>query len=315
MSRSIVCGIDGSDESLAAAAVAARFAERLGSVLVLAHAVEEQTTFPYGDQAELDRHRHRIHAEMTREFERAARRFGRVDVADRMLFGEPADQLAKLAAEEDAALLVVGSRGRSAVKAALLGSVSAAVARASDRPIVIVPPEALIKDGPQAGGRSVVVCGVDRSDEANSAARVAAKLAAALGLGLLLVHAYLPGPALAAAPAPAAAARIDYEEVEQAQRAGARRMLERVARDLEAGPGVGIRVEAGAPASALDRCASAENAELIVVGTHGRGAVASALLGSTSAEVAASASRPVVLVPTGATLRADQIGAIQHGRL
>jgi nucleotide-binding universal stress UspA family protein len=314
MSSSIVCGVDGSDESLTAAAVAARLCERLGTTLLLAHAYEASTTFPYGDDAQLARHRRRVNAEMLRLFERIERDFSQLEVEGRVLDGAPPDELAALAAEEDAALLVVGSRGRGAVRAGLVGSVSSAVARTSDHPVVIVPPDAAPEHDLEARESSVIVCGLDRSEEAKSAARVAAKLAAALRLELVLLHAYASGPSGAAVPAPGAAPPISYEDVETRQRERGRRLLEQVARDVDQESPVRIRIEADDPAWALDRCAEAENAELIVVGTHGRGVVASVLLGSTSARLAASASRPVVVVPTGATLRAEQIAATEHGR-
>jgi nucleotide-binding universal stress UspA family protein len=315
MTSSIVCGVDGSDESLAAAAVAARLCERLGTTLLLAHAYEAPASLPYGDDAQRARHRRHSHAEMMRLFERIEHDFSPLQVEGRFLDGAPPDELAAFAAEEDAALLVVGSRGRGAVRAALLGSVSTAVAKASDRPVVIVPPDAAPAHDLEARESSVIVCGVDRSEEAKSAARVAAKLAAALRLELVLLHAYASGPAGAAVPAPGAGPPISYEEVEASQRERGRRLLEQVARDVGQGSAVRIRIEADEPAAALDRCAQAEHAELIVVGTHGRGVVASVLLGSTSARLAASASRPVVVVPTGATLRAEQIAGTEHGRL
>ncbi|MBD0282671.1 MAG: universal stress protein [Thermoleophilaceae bacterium] len=305
MSRSIVCGVDGSDASLAAAAVAARLCQRVGSALLLAHADERGTKFAYANEAGLSRRPRRIDAEMTRLFERIQRRFSRVEITGRIVDGDPADELVKLAAEEDAILLVVGSRGRGAVKAALLGSVSSAVVRACDCPVVIVPPDARLEQDQRADQGSAVVCGVGLSEEGRSAARVAADLASALRLDLVLVHAYASRPQATAIPAPGASPTIGFEDAETRERDRARRLLEQVARDLEPGPPLWMRVEADDPASALDRCAKAENAELIVVGTHGHGPVTSALLGSTSSRLAATASRPVVVVPKHASLPHD----------
>jgi hypothetical protein len=56
--------------------------------------------------------------------------------------GDAATALAAAAAEEDSAILVVGSRGQGPVRSALLGSVSARLAATASSPVMIVPPTA-----------------------------------------------------------------------------------------------------------------------------------------------------------------------------
>lgn len=53
--------------------------------------------------------------------------------------GATADALAAFAAEQRAAVLVVGSRGRSALKKVLLGSVASATLQRTYRPVLVVP--------------------------------------------------------------------------------------------------------------------------------------------------------------------------------
>src|SRR5918992_1564152 len=209
MSSSVVCGVDWSEDSSAALNVAVELSRRLRAQLVLAHVVEERPTFPYGSETALNRSRHHAHNEAMLMFERVERRLGAVALQPRVLFGAPADELADLAEEEDAALLVVGSRGRRALQA------------------------------------------------------------------------------------------------EQLQRGEA--LLQGVAAEVAAGRApVRTRLEAGAPGAVLERCARTAGAALIVVGTHGRGPIASALLGSTSLALAAGGPVPVVMVSERAALRATQ---------
>jgi nucleotide-binding universal stress UspA family protein len=67
-----------------------------------------------------------------------------------------------------------------------------------------------------------------------------------------------------------------------------------VAEVLGADHGATVSVVQNGPAEAL--LAAAEGADLLVVGNRGRGNLAAALLGSTSAKVADSAPCPVVIV-------------------
>jgi nucleotide-binding universal stress UspA family protein len=150
MDTSIVCGVDGSPDSNAALAVAARMSERLGARLVLAHVVEPVVT-PYMHPARFggmttsaplatqEREAAREKA-AARGLEQSATSAGVADAEQRVAIGFPAERLAEIADEEDAELVVVGSRGRGAFKAAFLGSVSNSLVGVARCPVLIVPP-------------------------------------------------------------------------------------------------------------------------------------------------------------------------------
>jgi nucleotide-binding universal stress UspA family protein len=55
----------------------------------------------------------------------------------------------------------------------------------------------------------------------------------------------------------------------------------------------------GSPAAEIVRSAQTENADLVIVGTHGRGALAHMLLGSVAEKVVRSAPCPVLTVRSG----------------
>jgi nucleotide-binding universal stress UspA family protein len=123
----VVCGVDGSDGSRAAARVAMRLADELHSALTL---VSVRAPGATGDQRAGGPAVTALSTPMGDNLERLA------------ISGEPAEELARAAAERRAAVVVVGSRGRGSVRAALLGSVSAELPRLADCPVVIVPPAA-----------------------------------------------------------------------------------------------------------------------------------------------------------------------------
>jgi nucleotide-binding universal stress UspA family protein len=74
----------------------------------------------------------------------------------------------------------------------------------------------------------------------------------------------------------------------------------------------GVYVQRGDPAEQLDELAWAQDADLIVVGSHGHGAIRTALSGSVGARLAASAGTPVVVVPHDAQLDAPRAPTSMH---
>ena len=123
-----------------------------------------------------------------------------------------------------------------------------------------------------------IICGVDDSESARRAARVARGLSSQLGLGLTFVRVVEDG-----------APRKEVGAVAE--------RLERMSGDAtEVDCGAGWLVEVGHPADRIVAAAAAENASMIVVGSTGP---RSSLLGSVSADVSRRAPCPVVVVPPG----------------
>jgi nucleotide-binding universal stress UspA family protein len=109
MASAMVIGVDSSDEALAVVAQAGALARRLGLRLVLAHVAEDGPGFRHGMATERERH-----SQERRSSEMLARRHRAIGEAEHtVLFGEPAEALEQLAADVDAALIAVGSRGRA----------------------------------------------------------------------------------------------------------------------------------------------------------------------------------------------------------
>lgn len=148
MSRSIVCGVDDSADAQAALQVAGRLAGQLDLKLVVAH-VAEPVFLPYAaaapfggvDGRVLLEERESQHAVAERLLEQIVAPAG-LDAECRPAVGIPAERLAEIADEVDAELIVVGSRGRGAFRAAFLGSVSHALVGVARCPVLIVPPGA-----------------------------------------------------------------------------------------------------------------------------------------------------------------------------
>jgi nucleotide-binding universal stress UspA family protein len=137
----------------------------------------------------------------------------------------------------------------------------------------------------------VIVVGIDGSEGALHALEFAVKEATAHGYSLRLVSAWEIPPSVLTS---GVASRQFYEEFEKQ---AARAAHEAAARVAELDPSVKCEevVVEGQAAKAL--LASAEGADLLVVGRRGHGTFREMLLGSVSRQVSVHAKCPLVLVP------------------
>ena len=141
-----------------------------------------------------------------------------------------------------------------------------------------------------------IVVGIDGSEHAAAALRWAAEEAALRSAQLEVVHAWSYVPA--ATPADAGLLPMAWTEsvemLDAAREAAERITADQVRDVLGEGSDARIAVVEGGTAEVLRDAAA--NADLLVVGNQGRGNLASAVFGSTSAELADSAPCPVVIV-------------------
>jgi len=140
-----------------------------------------------------------------------------------------------------------------------------------------------------------IVVGIDGSESSTDALRFAVKEAEAHDATVYAVHAWMM-PVLPAEPG-IGPPPVDYPGFMDEVREAAEELVGRVVDEVVEETGTKVRVEkvtAEGPAEAvlLD---AAKGADLLVVGTHGRGGLAKFLLGSVSEDISEHASCPVIV--------------------
>jgi len=145
--------------------------------------------------------------------------------------------------------------------------------------------------------RQPIVCGVDGSDGARVALRVAARLVDECGLRLVVAHVVQPQPTASGFGSTAhQLATLPLDTL----RASGEALIDRIVVEEQLGVAE-RRVLFGFTADRLADLADEEGAELIVVGSRGRRRFKAAWLGSVSADLIGVARCPVFVVPQAAT--------------
>ncbi|MFI1354455.1 universal stress protein [Streptomyces sp. NPDC020898] len=140
MSRTVTVGLDGSNESLAAAEWAALEAAMCGIPLRVVHAGEQQPHeyVPFAGERVPPPGADRSARLLVEAKARLAHRHSGVQVTAEQIAGHPVNAL--IAAAGKAEVLVLGSRGLGRMAGVMLGSVALAVVARAERPVVLVRP-------------------------------------------------------------------------------------------------------------------------------------------------------------------------------
>ncbi|HVK73910.1 MAG TPA: universal stress protein [Kofleriaceae bacterium] len=193
--------------------------------------------------------------------------------------GDPAERVLDVAHSHGCGLIVTGVARAERLGTTTLGKTVDRLLRTSDVPLLIVT------DRPRRPYQQIVVA-VDFSD----ASRVAVETAARWfpGSPLTVFHAY---------DAPPVAAVTDPHRLHDEFRAAAQSSYAAFARDLAATGSLMPMLRRGEPDQLLRELVAREASDLVVLGTHGRGRLFDALIGSVARRIVTRLPCDALIVP------------------
>ena len=287
--KPIVAGIDDSPEGAGAAIEGARLARMARTTCQLVHAVRDPWADVLGGESPKD-----IEERNRRVLEWARGRMREVhagavepDLLARLIvrYGPTPIVLDQVADELDAEMVVLGGKHHSGVGRWVAGNGAHYLVRTVNRPILITGPAT---DEDHLVRR--VLAAVDLSHATLPTLRAAARLAAAVGAKLRVLHVFEPLPAIPQVTLASEEELMARAESELAKICG---------REVSV-PETEWLVRRGRSARTIARSAAEWEADVVVVGTHGRGWVDRLLLGSVTSQLLGELPAAVLVVPTPA---------------
>ena len=281
----LVVGVDGSAASKAAIDWAARDAAMRNVSLTLVHvatglgATWPQTPAPTGFGEWQQRQGREIIDEAVDIADKATRETGHVQVKTEMYYSAVVPTLVDMSKEAE--MVVVGRRGQGAFSS-LLGSVSAGLVRHAHCPVAVIHDDDPMVQHP---AEAPVLVGIDGSPVSELATAIAFGEASRRHVELVALHAWndtsvsdYPG--------------TDWSLLKSLEDEF---LTERLAGFQETYPDVKVRRHVVCDRPARQLIQHADAAQLVVVGSHGRGGFAGMLLGSVSGAVVQSVRTPVIV--------------------
>lgn len=181
----------------------------------------------------------------------------------------------------DAVMIVVGNRGRGRIARTLLGSVSTGLVHHSKCPVAVIRDQRPV----DAFDRGPVLLGFDDSSASEAATSLAFDEASRRGVELVAVHAWWSSGTF----------ELELEWDDDIRIEVERTFAEKMEVWQRRYPGVSVHRIVVRDQPALRLVEYPGSPQLIVVGSRGRGGIASAILGSVSTAVVQAAQIPVIV--------------------
>lgn len=281
----IVVAADGSPASDAAICWAARDAAMRSIPLTIVHAVVTPMAtwppVPYPDSllVGLEDEGRKIVAHAVKIADESMPVDAKAAVTTKLIYSTPALALVKMS--DEAELIVVGSSGHGMLARGLLGSVSSSVVHHANCPVAVIRDEDPLMPDPR---HAPVLVGIDGSPASELATAIAFDEASRRGVDLLALHAWSDVAVMDISG-------LDWSGVEaEAERS----LAESLAGWQERYPDVKVHRLIVRDRPARQLVEQSETAQLVVVGSHGRGGL-SAMLGSVSNSVLHSVRMPLIV--------------------
>ena len=294
-SRPIIVGYDGSASASAAVEWAVAEATRTGTPLLLTYAFDwtivpavlspGPATWPDTTA------RHDAETMIDDAVAEAARSYPGLTVTGTLLDGSPAVVLQEQS--RHASLVVLGNRGHGGFADLLVGSTSVAVSTHAHCPVVVVR-------GDEQRPGAHVLAGVDGSPCSLLALQYALEQAADRGVPLHVIRAWTPPTPRWSPP------NLDQRDITAAEKAALDELL---ASWREKYPDVEVTTEVVADNPSRVLAKASRHAQLVVIGSRGRGGFRGLLLGSVSQQLLHHSHCPVAVIREIPPATAEQTDA------
>jgi nucleotide-binding universal stress UspA family protein len=272
---------------------ATRLSQLLQRRLVLLHAI---TAFPdlHAWSRPVRRTQHQLRTKALLELGRMARIAHEqgVTVTHRLAIGVPEDSILKAVEQNNAALLVMGTHGRTGWDRLQLGSSAEAMIRKAPCPVLTVHGETVahVPLSPRRLTLKRLLVATDFSAASEAALRSATLLARQCNARAALVYALDP----------AKSPRRGHRHAGESARRRADRLLEEAVAAVQAERYIAeLIAQSGKPVEVILHLAKRVTADLIVMGTKGRRGMRSLMAGSVAEAVVRRAGCPVLVVKAG----------------
>lgn len=287
----LILPVDGSPASNRGVAFAAQLAKSEGATVYVCSAVDEAATvLPVAEGSALNP------APLFEGMETLAQqqvsaaldvlRDAGVTALGSIVYGNPVAEVALFARREHADGIVLGTNGRTGIERIFMGSVTAALLRIADVPVVTVHADDVMRSGP-------AIVAIDSSMASLAALECALERARVTGAAVRLLHVFeerrVDRLCSAMGLRPQTARRQALTDADIA-------LDDAADRARAAGVKFCTELERGDPVESILMSAERYGACAIAIGTHGRGALERFTIGSVSDGVVRNAHVPVYVV-------------------